>query len=240
MAKRPKKSAPTAETAKDESAAVKPKRAVKAKPASKKPPKKPGKITKKITEAAAKRLPDPKTLGNKSKPAPDKPAPVPRKKRERKAHATRPTPEEEVKINERRFLVWDLYKAGASYRAISEHLKAKGEKHHSVGTVHSDLQFCLNLQHNELELDVKDHIENEVAVLRDVRLNFFPVMKDPKMPYDIRLNAGTMVINTVKEIARLRNLYKPLKMMLSPDDELAKILGISPDQLPDVDNTEDK
>lgn len=162
--------------------------------------------------------------------------PVPRKRKK----ANRPTRAEQTKILERRYLVWELYKAGASFRSISEHLNAKDFKA-SVGTVHADLKFCLALQHNELELDVKDHIANEVAVLDEIRFTFFPIMKDSrKYTLDERVAAGGQVFNTVKEKAKLLGLYKPPKMNVSIDDELAKILGIAPDLLPDVDKGDDQ
>jgi hypothetical protein len=139
---------------------------------------------------------------------------------------------------ERRYLVWDLRKSGASIRQIAEHLKSRGMENVSLGTVHSDLQFVLNLQHTDLELSVKDHIENEIAIVDDVQFSFYSVMRSQQMPLDARLDAGAMVLNCVKERSKLRNLYKPKEIKLNLDDELAKLIGWDPAELPESNVSE--
>lgn len=164
----------------------------------------------------------------------------PKPKRVRKPHATRPTPREMAEIENRRFLVWDLYKAGANFRQISEHLKAKGIKGTSLGSVFADVQYCLSLQHTSLSLSVQDHIENEIAVINDVQFNFYPMMQNTNYLFDVRADAAGLVLNCVKERAKLRNLYKAKEIKLNVDDELARLLGISPEELPETDVVESK
>ena len=165
----------------------------------------------------------------------DKQSALKKTKPKKKPHETRPTAREAVEIEARRYLVWDLYKAGASYRQISEHLKSKQIKGASIGSVFADLQYCLALQHDDLELSVREHIENEIAVINDVQFNFYPLMQNSKFEFDLRAEAAGVVLSCVKERAKLRNLYKAKEVKLNVDDELARLLGLNPEELPETD-----
>ena len=158
----------------------------------------------------------------------------PKQKTPRKPHQTRPTRQEEAEIIERRYLVWDLFRAGASYRQISTHLIDKGIKTASVGTVFSDVQWCLDLQHEGVGLSVVQHIENEVAIVNDVQFNFYPIMQNKKNSFKMRKESSEVVMGCVEKRAKLRNLYKAKQIKLSVDDELAKLLNIAAEELPDV------
>jgi hypothetical protein len=160
-------------------------------------------------------------------------------KQPRKPHQTRPTPEEEIAIMDRRYFIWDLYKAGVSFRQIQEHLKSKGYEGTSLGTIHADLQIVLNMQHEDLGLSVKQHIENEVAIINDVHTPFYTILKrnGSNTTYIEQTEiAGKMVLQARDRIIKLRNLHKPPKVELNVDEELARLIGISVEELPeDVD-----
>ena len=148
------------------------------------------------------------------------------------------TSAEATKIAERRRIVWDLHVAKVSIRRIAEHLESKGIKEASIGTIHSDIQHCLSLQHKELGFSVEEHIESEVAVLDDIHFTFYPIMKDSRMPLDARLDCAALIRQCSKDRVELRNLKKPkqVNLNLNVDEELARLVGLEPEELPDSDS----
>ena len=177
-----------------------------------------------------------KKVKKKSVSAAEKPKPR-KEKIPREPHQTRPTPAEENAEIERRFAVWDYFKNGVSQRSISKHLEERGFKRHSLGTVHSDVQWCLDYQTNALGLSIEQWRANELAVLQDIRFTYMSLMKRTgfNVLQEDKTDAAKIVLATHDKLCKLLNLHKEPKVMLGMDDELAKLLGISPDQLPKPD-----
>lgn len=193
-------------------------------------------------------------------PAKEKPSRKTRSARvQRRPHVTRPTPEEELAILERREYVLSLRKAKVSFRQIAAACEAKGYKGSSPASVFADYQYMLNLQYEDEALTAQHYVQEEINVLDDVHQTFYTDMKrrlrnddgyieyeDSKGrprrrrattvdPDDLRIKAASIVITCVRERAKLRNLYKAPTVKINVDDELAKLLGISTEELPDVD-----
>lgn len=228
-----------------------------AKPANQR--KKPAKNAIKKPKSATKSVKTEKIQSQPAKQTIKKETSSPEKKNPK---ITRPTPKEEAEILQRRNLVFDLRKAGASIRQISDLLKSKGIKGASVGQVQADWSYMLSLQYEEQRLTVEEYIEYEIGVIDDVQFSFYAEMKKrPEAADDIvsgeeesvkkrrfrggafdreptRREAAEIVLSCVRERARLRNLYKPPKVKLDIDQELAKLLGVRPEELPDVDSSD--
>lgn len=169
----------------------------------------------------------------------------PRKKSEKKpveisAEEAAKIDEEKARIISRRHLVFELKKAGASYRQISEHLKAKNIEGASVGQVHADYQFMLREASENLALSVEEYIEAEISLLDEIQFSFYQdIKRDSNLNLPDRKDAAGVIIQCIRERAKLRNLYKPVKIQLDTDDELAKLLGISKEELPPLEQSPD-
>ena len=165
-----------------------------------------------------------------------------KKTKTKKPHATRPTPEEELIIAERRSLVWDLYKSGLTFRQISEILKKKNIQGNSVGQVHADVQFSLSLQYKELGFSVKQHVENECAIVNDIQNAFYLTAKKPPEPvpggWEAKCDAAGIVLSCVEKRAKLRNLYKPQEIKINAAQILSKLTGVPIEKIPN--NERDK
>ena len=47
------------------------------------------------------------------------------------------------------------------------------------------------------------------------------------------------MITCTTEIAKLRNIYKPIEVKILTDEDFARELGITPDELPNIEEADD-
>jgi hypothetical protein len=171
-----------------------------------------------------------------SKPK-SKKAPAPKKKSARKgkspvtpakSKANRPTTQEKAQIVDRRILVFELVKSGVSYRKISEHLKEKKIKGHSIATISDDF--------NEELANRRDHIlgrnvEDYLVLALETSFDMLSSVVSRARKFGKKEDVDT-VRNLWKDIDRYVQFSKAQKSELNANDALAKLLGIEPGDLP--------
>lgn len=165
----------------------------------------------------------------------------PKKTRKKRAHATRPTPAEIPLIIQRQNLVWDLRGAKVSFRQIVRHLetltdqKTGKPKFAKIGvsltTVFEDYSGLLDLQYKNQQLTVEQYVEAEINTLDGVE---FEAQRNYQKSGGKEY--GDLIVTCVKERAKLRNLYKPRKIEIDARGALARLLGISVEELPADDS----
>lgn len=191
-----------------------------------------------VKTVKTKKTESPKTTAPKSKKA----APQP-KTRKRKPHETRPTEAELEVIRRRREIVFEMkIRHGATFRQISTKLTADGFERCSPATCFEDYKYMLNLAAEEEKLTAAEMVEEACNHLNRVRTSFYPSLKKPVRSHLSRMekkDAADTIISCTKEIAKLRNIYKPVEVKISTDEELARALGISPEELPEADDESD-
>lgn len=167
------------------------------------------------------------------------PVSKPKTTKKRKPHATRPTSEDKVRIGKRRDLVVDLTTKGLSIRKISTHLKSKGFDEASPTTVFTDLQ-------TELE-ESASRRSDKIEILRENELN-----KLDNWEFDLNLQLNKLqthpelvaasgervkIYNTLIRIQNQRDRFSCISKAQKSEDNareaLAKLLGVSVDELPD-------
>lgn len=194
--------------------------------AAAKPGAKKGKKVDKSTTTAKK-----SPVKAKQKPAKAGPEVPPGKKTpakgKRNSHATRPTAAEKAKILERQTLTYHLRKH-YSVRKVVEHLKSKGIET-SVGTVQRDWEATLKMRREELEHNVTDWITLELDSLQDaqaqveIRIRKFGKAEDVKA-----------LIAIQQQRDRYLNLSKAQQSENNVRSNLAALLGVPVEELPDV------
>lgn len=201
----------------------------------------PAKAKKQLKKPASPAANKPKTAGKASIKAQN-----PKKTRQTKprgsAHVTRPTPEEEIAIADRRDLVLALSRKGTSVRQISRHLKDKGFEHCSPTTVHADLEFMLEdrARHRvtktellvEAELDKIDNWEFSISPLLERELSLYNNV-------DAKISVVNALIRLQNQRDRFLRISKPQKIELSVDEMLARLLELDVEELPDVEGDDD-
>lgn len=164
----------------------------------------------------------------------------------RKPHHTRPTPDEEDLTEERRDLVWELYKMKYTVREISKHLEsiktADGKQKFpcSVGTVSEDLQKIRQLRQLIKATDIAQEIDDEIAILDEIHRSYYPILKrksnNSNYSNEAKNDAAHFILMASDRRCKLKNLYKPLKIVIEDDRDFAAQLGIEPEDLPDAEN----
>lgn len=168
----------------------------------------------------------------------------PNEKREAKtksaAHRTRPTPEEEIVIGERRELVVDLRKKGASIRQIAKLLKQRGFEHHSIGTVYADLEAELaerakrRLKKTDslaaLELEKIDNWEFAISTMLE---------KEGVYP-EIKIAVVNSLIRVQNQRDKFERITKPVEIKINASEALAKLLGKRPEDFPSNESSSDE
>jgi hypothetical protein len=165
---------------------------------------------------------------------------------EKNPKITRPTADEQVLILERQNLVWELRKSKVPFRLISERLIAMGYKA-ALGTVYEDYDYMLSLAKKEQKKSVEDYIEEEIAVLDDVQLAFYPTLKKTLTASvyghnerQAKKDAADVVIACVKERSSLRNLKKQEPIKVDVNLLLSELSGVPVEELPDVNGSDDE
>lgn len=186
---------------------------------------------------AGKSLPAEKTIAkSKTSRSKAKTQKKPAKKtRKRKAHVTRPTPEEELIIKQRQTLVSDLRRAGATIRQISEHLKNKGFEHCSPATVFADLETNLT-DINALRLTSTELlVTQELDKIDDWEFTVYSDFKNAsrKVSIDERIKIGNFLVALQNQRDKFLAISKTQKSDNNAKDALAALLGRSPEELPD-------
>lgn len=147
--------------------------------------------------------------------------------RRRKPHATRPTPKEKIEIGERRELVIDLSAAGCSIRQISKHLKQKGFRHFSPATVFADLEAELEAR-RQVRLKKTDLlVELELVKIDDWELTVSPSFKTTR-----DVNIGYFLVTLQNQRDKYLNISKKQKSEIKANEALAKLLGVSVEEIP--------
>jgi hypothetical protein len=159
---------------------------------------------------------------------------VPASRKKRHPKAKRPTQAEMLLIEERQNLVFELVKAGTSFRKISAHLKSKGYPA-SVGTVHADLQAVLARGQSELDIDVSQWLKIELGTLGELQSTFFVEALKNKDP-----EAASVVLRILRERDRYLGISKAQQSDSDAAAALAKLLGVDPEDLPDGDGASTK
>lgn len=220
-----------------------PKTAKKAAKTSKKPAKDAIKIskTKKPVKTAA------------TEKSPVKPKTAAVKKRVRKAHVTRPTVKEEFLIGQRRLRVLELKISGASVRRISALLQSEGFKHCSPATVQSDLDAMLDKISDEESLGAERWrtlmIERNEDQFFRVKSSMITEVSVKNPANNETVTERRMVSDPEKENVLIRNLTfldklvgasKAEQSKNRANEALAKLIGVSPDELGDDPDNSDK
>jgi hypothetical protein len=154
--------------------------------------------------------------------------------KQKKAHATRPTPDEEIKIAERQNFIWGLKKSGASVRDIQSVLLARGEEV-SLGTIHSDIHAVLR----ELKDDTTETAENWQTIAKEqckeYQMALSRIIKNPNSKNLEITEAIKQGNNTIKTLVEIGVIPRPPKVLEIPSlSELAAALGMDEKELPDV------
>lgn len=161
---------------------------------------------------------------------PDPPAaqPKPEKKsNKRKSHVTRPTAAEKALIIERRILVYELKKAGHTFRQIAEHLKTKSEfkRGITVGSVHNDFQEELAERRKELTDCVDTYRQMALDELNDLRRAVLPRARREGLPEDV-----TSILNIQKREDAIMQYSKGQQSDAQLKDALIKFVGFDPEE----------
>lgn len=133
---------------------------------------------------------------------------------------------------ERRVKVLELRKSGASIRAIATHLKEQGyHDKASPATVHKDLKDALkNLKEKEIV---------EAEEMRQIEIERLDALWLAHWSLGLKGNVGNswVLLAIAERRAHLLGLDAPKKVDLkvNPRELLAKLLGVSPEQLPNKD-----
>lgn len=163
----------------------------------------------------------------------------------RQPFVTRPTPDEEQMIHDRRNLVWELHiKAKFSVRQIADHLKNKGFETASVGTVQNDIDYMRTLRHEGQVTMVNEIILDELDVINDVHQTWYPVFKRPffgggLFRDEAKKDATDVILQCSDRRVRLLVPNKHILELNDPDKLLAQLTGVPVDQLPDVAGGDD-
>lgn len=148
-------------------------------------------------------------------------------KKSKKAHATRPTEAEIIEIQERRELILNLRKSGASIRQISDHLKQKGIEHHSPATVHSDLQAELRELRERNRSLIEDIVELELERLDSLQFCLWAATIRKGDTFGVYA-----ILAIMDRRADYLGLKKPRKIEIDTRTALAKLIGADPEELP--------
>ncbi len=148
----------------------------------------------------------------------------------RNSKAKRPTPEEKLKILERRILVTDLRRSGASIRQIAKHLDC------STGTVFSDLEAGLALLDETLVKNTELLAAAELDRIDDWEFTIYPKFKGTK-GYTPTIEELDRLLGKLIALQNQRDKYlrvtKPKEIKLTTKAELARALGLDEEELPD-------
>lgn len=232
-ARKPQRQGASEQPAAEKAAAKRSTRAKK--PASKKgrTSAKTAKTSKKLPAKAVKAT-GKKTKQRVTKPTADAPPGKKKSKRKRKSHATRPTAQEEIEILERQELVYELRKTGVSFRKIAKHLSDKGVKNASTTTVHRDFTEYLDKKREAIAIGVSDMVDMAVENLEELQMAILPRARKYGKKDDI-----LAYIALDKRRDEYLSLSKAQQSENNVRSNLAKLLGIAPEDLPDVDDADE-
>lgn len=161
----------------------------------------------------------------------------------------------ELEIIYRRNKILDLRETGASIRQISEHLisdgaknlmdgdpdltiekaRAKARKGLSPTMVHEHLAAALEDLYKTQRLKTKHLVVIEINKMERVELAHFTRLLRETNPDSIE-KLSRALERVWKRRDALLGLHKPLKIQIDPRETLAKLLGKSPEELPDGDS----
>lgn len=156
---------------------------------------------------------------------------------------------------ERRKKIVKYRKQRLSFRDISEKLKDEGFKGASLGQTYTDYQYMLKLGNEREKLTAEDYVKEEVETINDVHQVFYQELekfaeaeeiKPEEMDllqlqkalairesrFDRAKEAAKILLDCSKERSKLLGNYKPKEIKLSASEALAKMMGVSPEQLP--------
>lgn len=148
-------------------------------------------------------------------------------------HVTRPTPEEEIIIGERRELVLDLRKKSASIRQIAKILKTRGFEHCSVATVHADLEAEL-AERDKRRLKKTDSLVTlELEKIDNWEFSISPYLEQAGVYPEIKIAVVNSLIRVQNQRDKFENLTKAQKADNDWKSALAQFLEIDPEEIPD-------
>lgn len=142
--------------------------------------------------------------------------------------------DEGIKIGDRRALVLEYRRMGASIRQISTLIKDRGYKEYSPATIHEDLKVELDAA-RATRLEKAEHlIEMELAKLEDYELHIYPLFKKQYTAEDTaRLLDSLLKLQNQRD--KFLSISKREKSKVNAREALAKLMGVDPDRLPKSD-----
>lgn len=153
----------------------------------------------------------------------------PAKSKVRKPRAKGRSPRDQMIIEERQELVYQLYRRHkASLREISRILEEKGFGRCSKSTIGRDLQAAIKEHSLRRELTREDMLETLIDDVRDIQSAFAQKALKEK---DVQ--AGKLLLECSKEIDRLTNTSKNSEATTDAKAALAKLLGVDPEAIDD-------
>lgn len=194
------------------------------------------------TADSASALAGPAAANPKKSPAkkPSRKKKPARSKKETAAFITRPTPEEEIVIGERRELVVDLRKKGASIRQIAKLLKQRGFEHHSIGTVHADLEAEL-AERAKRRLNKTDSLAAlELEKLDNWEFAISPLLEQAGVYPEVKIAVVRALALVQNQRDKFERITKPVEIKINASEALAKLLGRKPEDFPsNVDSSDE-
>lgn len=106
----------------------------------------------------------------------------------------------------------------------------------SPSQVQADIIYSLGLKDEDLKFEVEHYIESEIAQLDAVNAKANQLLPKATKAREVK-DLGETVINCVNARAKLRDLYKPKKIIIEDDRQFAEQLGISLEDLPNDDKS---
>lgn len=152
---------------------------------------------------------------------------------------TRTLSPKQMKLQERRERVLELYSHDVTIRQIAEHLNkervAAGEKPISFQTVHNDLIAALNAEAEYTAIKRRHHIQLILKKLQ--RIESTHIGKLLKATSADEFEKYTRGFDRIwSRYDAILGTRKPVKLDLDPRQSLAKLLGRSPEELPNGDS----